>query len=47
MKQNKQPKAQLPNKIPIVLIDKVTEKANKEGLSRNEWLQKILWEAVK
>lgn len=47
MKRNTEPKAQLPNKIPIVLIDKVTEKSEKEGLSRNEWLQKILWEAVK
>lgn len=47
MKQNSEPKAVLPNKIPVKLIDAVKEKASKEGLSCNEWLQKVLWEAVK
>lgn len=46
MKRNPVPKAQLPNMIPVALIEKVTEKANEEGLSRNEWLQKKLWEIV-
>lgn len=47
MKRNPVPKAQLPNKIPVELIEAITKKCEEEGLSRNEWLQKELWKLVK
>lgn len=47
MKRNSEKKAMLPNKIPVKLIDAIKKTASKEGLSVNEWLQKVLWETVK
>jgi predicted HicB family RNase H-like nuclease len=42
MKQTKEPKAILPNKIPKTLIKECKDKADSKGLSLNEWLQDVL-----
>jgi hypothetical protein len=40
-------KKQLPNKIDVELIEAVKKAAKKDGRSVNNWLQKVLWKAVK
>jgi len=47
MKQTNEPKAMMPNRIPITLINACKLKAEKENLSLNEWLQKVLIKATK
>lgn len=46
MKRNKEPKAILPNKIPISLIEACKSKAESKNMSLNEWLQMTLRSAV-
>jgi len=46
MKQNKEQKAILPNKIPITLIEGCKSKAESQNKSLNEWLQETLQRAV-
>jgi hypothetical protein len=47
MKRNNEPKAILPNKIPISLIEACKLKAESKNKSLNEWLQDLLRSAVK
>jgi hypothetical protein len=46
MKRNKEPKAILPNKIPVSLIEACKSKAESQNMSLNEWLQMVLQSAV-
>jgi predicted HicB family RNase H-like nuclease len=46
MKRNSEPKAILPNKIPVPLIEACKLKAESKDMSLNEWLQMVLRSAV-
>jgi hypothetical protein len=47
MKQTKEKKVLLPNRIPENLLESCTKTANRLNLSRNKWLQLVLIKAVK